>query len=340
MLEAILEDSGVDAVICIYCSYTLPKYEAYDCTPHITEIAGKYPDKPIACWSYGIDIAGFTKAIEKDGTAMVFPSLASASSTFAKLIEYRENRDRLSAPATIPVDAIDEAVVAAVLDEAVPDANGYLFAGALEALSACGLDVAPWRLAKNEIELLKAADALAYPLCLKVVSDDIVHKSDSGGIRLDIVNRQGLVDEYRAMLTDVAHFYPTASIQAVLVQVMSSKGSEVMIGAKRDPVFGPCMVLGTGGIFTEIIGDYAFRLAPVTAAEAGTMIDELRLAPLLKGARGGTPCHLPSIVEALVKVSQLMKIRPEIVELDINPLIVDHRGAVVVDARIFLGGTA
>ena len=340
MLEAILEDEGVDAVICIYCSYTLPKYEAYDCTAHIAEFAGKYPDKPIACWSYGIDIAGFTRAIEKGGTTMVFPSLEAASTTFAKLVQYRENRARLSASETAPAETIDTAAVAAILEQAVPGSNGYLFAGALEVLTACDLEVAPWRLATTEEELLVAADALAYPLCLKVVSDDIVHKSDSGGIRLGIGDRQGLIDGYRALLADVTRFDARASIKGVLVQAMASRGREVMIGAKRDPVFGPCMVLGIGGIYTEILGDYAFRLAPVTVAEAEAMIDELRLAPLLKGARGETPGHLPSIVEALVKVSRLMVARPEIVELDINPMIVDHRGGVVVDARIFLGGTA
>lgn len=338
MLEAILEDEGVDAVICIYCSYTLPKYDAYDCTSHITDIAGKYLDKPIACWSYGIDIAGFTEAIEKNGTTMVFPSLEAASGTFAKLVQYRENRERLSATAIASFDTIDNAAVAAVLDRARPGENGYLFAGALEVLETCGLTVSPWRRARNEDELRKAAGELNFPLCLKVISDDIVHKSDSGGIRLGIADEQGLVDAYKALLADVARFDPTATVDGVLVQAMASKGKEVMIGAKRDPVFGPCLVLGTGGVYTEVLGDFAFRLAPVTAVEAEAMIDELRLAPLLKGVRGEAACHLPSIVDALVRVSQLVAARPDIAELDINPMIVDDRGAVVVDARIFVDG--
>ena len=336
MLEAILDDDGVDAVICIYCSYSLPKYEAYDCTAHITEFAAKYPDKSIACWSYGIDIAGFTKAIEKDGTTMVFPSLESAAGTLAKLVQYRENRDRLSARPVIPAVAFDSAAVAAVFDRARPGSDGYLFAEALEILQTCGLTVAPWGLANSEDELIKVAEDLAYPLCLKVISGDIVHKSDSGGIKLGIEDRQGLVDGYRTLLADIARLNPAASINGVVIQEMVSKGKEVMIGAKRDPVFGPCLILGTGGVYTEIFDDYSFRLAPITESEAEAMVEELRLAPLLKGVRGEAACHIPSIVGALLSVSQLMTTHQEIVELDINPLIIDERAAVVVDARIFL----
>ena len=336
MLEAILDDDGVDAVICIYCSYTLPKYEAYDCTAHITEFAAKYPDKPIACWSYGIDIAGFTKAIEKDGTTMVFPSLEMAAGTLAKLVQYRENRNRLSARPVIPAAAFDSAAVAAIFNHAMPGPDGYLFAEALETLQTCGLTVAPWGLANSEDELIKVAEDLAYPLCLKVISGDIVHKSDSGGIKLGIEDRQGLVDGYRTLLADIARLNPAASINGVVVQEMVSKGKEVMIGAKRDPVFGPCLILGTGGVYTEIFDDYSFRLAPITESEAEAMVEELRLAPLLKGVRGEAACHFPSIVEALLSVSQLVTTHQEIVELDINPLIVDERAAVAVDARIFL----
>jgi acetyltransferase len=336
ILEAILDDDGVDAVICIYCSYTLPKYEAYDCTTHIKEMAAKFPDKPIACWSYGIDIAGFTEAMEKDRTTMVFPSLEAAAGTLAKLVQYRKVRDRLSARPAAPATAIDGLAVAAVLERAMSGRNGYLFPEALDILQSCGLTLAPWRIAKSEDDLLKAVEGLAYPLCLKIISGDIVHKSDSGGIRLGIKARQELLDGYRALLADVWRYDPAASIDGVLVQEMASKGKEVMIGGKRDPVFGPCLILGSGGVYTEIFDDFSFRLAPVTESEAEEMVEELRMAPLLRGVRGEAGCHIPSIVKALVSISQLLATHREIVELDINPLIVDERSAVVVDARIFL----
>jgi acyl-CoA synthetase (NDP forming) len=163
-----------------------------------------------------------------------------------------------------------------------------------------------------------------------------VHKSDSGGIKLGIDDLQGLINAYQTLHTNILRVVPEVAIDGVLIQEMTSKGKEVMIGARRDPVFGACLILGTGGIYTEILNDYTFRLAPVTKVEALSMVEELRLAPLLKGVRGEPACHIPSIVDALVKVSELVAKHDEIAELDINPLIVDHRGAVVVDARIFL----
>ena len=267
---------------------------------------------------------------------MVFPSLEAAAGALAKLVQYRENCDRLSVRPTAPAATIDGRAVTAVLENPTPGRNGYLFTEALETLQTCGLTVAPWRLVHSEDDLIKVVEGLAYPLCLKVVSDEIVHKSDSGGIRLGIEDLQALLNNYGALLADVAQFDPAASVNGVLVQEMASKGKEVMIGAKRDPVFGHCLILGSGGVYTEIFDDYSFRLAPITESEAETMVAELRLAPFLNGVRGEAACHIPSIVEALVKVSQLVTTHREIAELDINPLIVYERTAVVVDARIFL----
>ena len=336
MLEAILADDGVDAVICIYCSYTLPKYDAFDCTPHITEISGKYPEKPVLCWSYGIDIAGFTEKIEREGTAMVFPSLEAAAGTIAKLVTYDEDRHRLSRQPSYPAADIDSTRISDILGKAGQAQDNYLFFEALEILESCHLDVANWRLANSEDDLIVQASSLAYPLCMKVVSTDIVHKSDSGGIRLGINDKRQLVEQYRSLIADVTGREPLAGIEAVLVQEMAPKGKELMIGAKRDPVFGHCLILGAGGIFTEIFDDFVFRLAPLTAEDANQMINELRFSKILKGVRGEAACHMPSIVDALLKLSQLVCAHPEIQELDINPLIANDESAVVVDARLFL----
>ncbi len=177
---------------------------------------------------------------------------------------------------------------------------------------------------------------MSYPLCLKAVSQDLVHKSDSGGIVLGIGDRDELCAAYRRLHTEVRARAPQAEVSAVLAQVMAPKGKELMIGVKRDPSFGPCLIVGAGGIYTEILGDYAFRLAPVTEAEAREMIAELAFSKILAGARGEPACHLPSIVEVLLKVSQLICGHPEIREIDLNPLIVNEQGAIVVDSRIML----
>ena len=180
------------------------------------------------------------------------------------------------------------------------------------------------------------ADDLPYPVCLKVVSADVVHKSDAGGIRLGIGGPEALIESYHGLIADVTAQAPGAEIAGVLVQAMAPKGKEVMIGARKDPVFGHCLVLGAGGVYTEVLDDHTFRLAPITEAEALEMIGELKFARILDGVRGEAPAHKPAVVKALLQVSQLVIDHPEFEELDINPLIVTHEDAVIVDARIIL----
>jgi len=333
ILERILADDGVDSVICIYCSYTLPKYDLYDSSGHIREITGRHPDKPVLCWSYGLDIEGFTKAIEADGTAMVFPSLADAADTLAKLTAYGTRRGR---PAALPAPSKDNPEVDAILDRAARTGIGHLFTEGLEVCAAYGLTPAPWRLVTAEDELAEKAGDLAYPLCLKIVSPDILHKSDSGGIKLGIGDIESLVEGYRVLTGHVLSRTPGARIDGVLVQEMAPAGKEVMVGMKRDPAFGPCIVFGTGGIYAEIMDDFAFRIAPVGEDEARAMIDETKVSQILKGARGEAPCHLPGIVDAILGLSRLAMAHPQIEEIDINPLIVTPHSAIVVDARIIL----
>jgi acyl-CoA synthetase (NDP forming) len=336
ILESILRDDGVDAVLCIYCSYTLPKYAAYDSSRHVASIAGRYPQKPVLCWSYGMDIAGFTRAIEQQGNTMVFRSLQEAAGTLAKLAQYREYRQRAARKQAIPRIDADDAEVERILRAATKAQQTYLYTEALTILRAYGVNVMTWRLVSSEAELEALANELVFPVCLKVVSTDIVHKSDSGGIRLDIQDQRQLIENFRQLYTEVRRRQPQARIAGVLVQSMAAKGKEVMIGAKRDAVFGPCLIVGAGGVYTEIYRDYAFRIAPTDAAEAYEMIAELQYSRILAGVRGEPACHLPAIVDTLLKISQLVCNHGEIREVDVNPLIVDERGAVVVDARIIL----
>jgi acetate---CoA ligase (ADP-forming) len=335
ILEQLLKDDGVDAVICIYCSYTMPKYMDVNSALYIGPLAAKYPDKPVLGWSYGMDIAGMTEEIENNGPAMVFPSLDDAGRTLAKLSAYAAWRDGPAAKPA-PIFDVDDDRVADILGRAADTGATHLFSQAFEILDAYGLPLAPWRLAADAKALDEMAGELSYPVCMKVVSDDIVHKSDSGGIVLGIDGPAALLEAHAKLLADVTRRQPGADVAGVLVQAMAGKGKEVMIGAKQDPVFGPCLIVGAGGIYTEVVADFAFRLAPIGADEAAAMIDDIDFAKILHGVRGEDPCHLPSIVDALLRVSQLVVTHPAIREIDINPIIVDAAGALVVDARIIL----
>lgn len=336
ILELVLRDPGVDAVICVYCSYTMPKYAAFDSSRHIGTLASRYPEKPILCWSYGMDIAGFSKAVERQGNAMVFRSLEEATATLAKLNAYRTFRDRSAEATRAPRLAVDDATVESVLAGARSGGRDYLFTEAFTILEACGIETAQWDVVRDEEALAGLAHRVRYPACLKVVSEQLVHKTDGGGIELDIGDERQLLEAHARLRARVRERAPEAAIEGVLVQSMAPRGKEVMIGARRDRAFGPCMVVGAGGIYTEVVKDYAFRVAPISETDAYEMIAELAFAKILSGVRGEPTCDIAAVVSALCRLAQLVCDHPVIAEIDVNPLIVTPSGAVAVDARIMI----
>jgi acetyltransferase len=203
-------------------------------------------------------------------------------------------------------------------------------------LKAYGFPVLKYRLAKTEDEALQAAHEIGYPVVLKVVSPDVVHKFDVGGVRLNIQNDMELHESYRQMLADVTRAKPDAQIVGVFVQEFIQGGKETILGLKRDPLFGPLLMFGLGGIYVEALRDVTFRMAPIRELGAQRMIRQIRGFKILEGFRGEPPSDIDAIAECLARLSQLATQIEEIVELDINPLIVLEKGcgARVVDARI------
>jgi acetyltransferase len=336
ILECLLRDDNVDAVMCIYVSFTLPTHEEYNSSMHIRVLAEKYPEKPILCWSYGLDVAGFSEEIEKDGTAMVFPSLEAAAGTLKKLNQYEIYRRNYEKEQKFVHFQVDHEKVKSILENHRKGDQKYLFKEGLEILKAYKNKVASWTVAKDKQELPKMANDINYPAVMKIISPDIIHKSDVGGIKLNIESYEELIQNHEEMLSEIRSKMPHATISGVLIQEMAPEGKEIMIGAKKDPVFGHCLILGAGGIYTEVLKDYAFRIAPLSEEDAFDMVSEIDYYKLLKGVRGEPPCHIESVVNTLLSVSQLVCDFPEIGELDINPLMVYEDDAVIVDARIVL----
>ena len=336
VMEALLQDSQVDAVLCIYCSYPLPKYAQFDSSKYISSMANKYPDKPVMCWTYGLDIEGFSRKVEAGGGVMVFQSLDDAATTLAKLADYRAmcaDAGALQPPA--PDEAATKSTEA-ILQRAISGKQRYLFTEGFEILDACHVKLAPWRLVKSEKELLSSLTSLNFPLCLKLVSPDVIHKSDEGGVKLGLRNVEDLTAAYCALSNMLPACAKNPGTSGILVQEMIARGQEVLIGMKRDPEFGPCIVFGAGGIYAETLNDFAFRIAPVDRREALAMIGETRIARILKGVRGERPLDIEGLVETLVRVSQLACSHPEIAEIDLNPLFVNETRSVAVDARFIL----
>lgn len=207
---------------------------------------------------------------------------------------------------------------------------------AKELLKNGGISVVETRLATSKEQALALAKELHFPLVLKISSPDILHKSDAGGVKLGIRNSRQLAKAYDDLLASVSQKHPAAKIEGVTVQKMARPGVEVIIGMSQDPQFGPVLMFGLGGILVEILKDVSFRIVPLARRDAREMIREIKGYPLLEGYRGQEPADIPFLEETLLKVSQLVENRPEIKELDINPLFAYKDGAVAVDARVVL----
>jgi acetyltransferase len=188
-------------------------------------------------------------------------------------------------------------------------------------------------------EAVQVATDAGYPVALKVVSSDIVHKTDVGGVRTGIGSDVELREAFAAMQASIRQNAPTARIDGFLVQPMKKGHVETIVGLHRDPSFGPLLMFGLGGVYVEALHDVLFRLAPVSDAEALDMIAGLRSSVLFKGLRGAPPADRKAIASVIRRVAQLGIDYPAIAELDINPLLIVDGGVVAVDARIRLGST-
>jgi len=220
-----------------------------------------------------------------------------------------------------------------------PGAGGVLAgAEAMRLLREFGIPLAETHPAKDAEQAVRAAETLGYPVALKIDSPDIVHKTDGGGVRLGCADARAVREGVAAMLDEVRRRAPAARIDGVLVQRMLAGGTEMIVGVKRDPLFGPAIVCGFGGIFVELLRDVAVRVPPIDHAEALAMLAELRGAALLRGTRGRPPADVAALADALVRVARLAEVRTSVRALDLNPLVVldEGRGAVAVDWLIEL----
>lgn len=199
-----------------------------------------------------------------------------------------------------------------------------------------GVKFADSRLAKNIEEALIIANSIGYPIALKVVSNEISHKTDAGGVAVGIRNDSELEESFRKIMSNVKRKSSKAKIQGILVQKMIEDGVNVLIGGKKDPQFGQVIAFGLGGVFVELMEDVAFRLAPISKKEALEMMAETKGFKILEGYRGKS-YDIDAIAALIVKVSRMLDKRKDIVELDINPVIALKKDAVAVDARIVLG---
>ncbi len=208
-----------------------------------------------------------------------------------------------------------------------------------EAKTICteyGISVTKFSLAKNEKEAAAMADQIGYPIVLKIVSPDIIHKTEAGGVLVNLKTAADVAAGYNKIIENAAKYKADAKIVGVLVQEMAPQATEVIVGALKDPQFGQTVMFGLGGIFVELLKDVNFRVAPLTAEDAKEMITGLKAYPLLTGYRKTPPADIDALVKIIVNTSKLIMDNPDIKELDLNPIMAYSKGAKTVDARIIL----
>jgi acyl-CoA synthetase (NDP forming) len=205
-----------------------------------------------------------------------------------------------------------------------------------ELLKKAGIPVVEAKLARTKKEAIAISKELGFPVVLKIGSPDVVHKSDSGGVKLGLTNATQVGEAYSQIMSSVKQAYPEARIDGVSVQTMAPPGVEVIVGMSKDAQFGPVLMFGLGGILVEVLKDVSFRIVPVTERDAREMINEIKGYPLLQGYRGQKPASIPALEQLIVKVSQFVENNPQIKELDLNPIFAYPDKAVAVDARVIL----
>jgi len=207
---------------------------------------------------------------------------------------------------------------------------------AKELLKLQGAPVSLDRLVVNEDEAVEVASELGYNVAMKIVSPDILHKSDAGGVKLKLKNEKEVRDAFNKIMKNAYEYDPAADIKGCIISRMSGEGVEVIIGTKNDDQFGPIVMFGLGGVLVEVIKDVSFRVLPVSEHWAASMIDDIKASVILDGVRGRPPCDKKAIAKLIGKVSEVIEAYPEIHEMDLNPVIVHEDGLSVVDARIIL----
>jgi acetyltransferase len=329
---AVLKDPGVDAAVALLTPQAVT--EPAETAKGLGELAGATKKPVLACFMGG---EAMTEAVGILGEHQVpnYPYPERAVQTLREMLGYHQWREE--PPDEMVAFPADLESVRRTFAQVRQERRVNLGeAEAREVLRAYGFRIPNSKLARTPEEAAACAEGIGFPVVMKISSPDILHKSDIGGVRLGIADRQQAMDMFELMMLRARRFMPRADLRGVLVQETVPGGREVILGSTRDPQFGPLVMFGLGGIYVEVLRDVSFRIAPFGRRQAGRMIEEIRAAALLRGVRGEPASDVAAIAECLLKVSQMVTDFPEMVELDINPLKVGEpgAGAVAVDARI------
>lgn len=333
-LNLVSKDPNVDAIIIILTPQAMTDVE--EIAKVVVEVDQLTRKTLFACFMGIVDVSTGVKILDENHVPhYTFPE--DAARTLAAMIQYREWTHR---PRTkVCSFKVDAPRAKSILNHSLENKSSCLSIDqAMEVLKSYEFPVLPYELSRSESEAVNVAKKIGFPVAMKIVSPEINHKSEAGGVSIDLKTKKEVRKAYEQMMNQIGREFNRVEIEGVLIQAMAQKGLDVILGMKRDPYFGPILMFGLGGIYVEVLKDVTFRLAPIRELGAKRMIESIRAYPILEGIRGQQPSDLNIIIECLERLSQLACEHPEISEIDINPLTVypEKQGAVVVDARIIL----
>ncbi|MCS7224726.1 MAG: acetate--CoA ligase [Armatimonadetes bacterium] len=331
-LEAALDDETTDGIIVLLTPQAMTDIEEIAQT---IVTAAQLRRKPIlACFMGIVDVSAGVRILETHGV----PCYAFPEDAVRSLSAMTQYRAWITRPRTaVRHFVVDSQRARDILSKTHPSRHGFIPEDdALRILECYGFPTLPWSVAHSPDEAVAGAQRIGFPVALKILSPDVVHKFDVGGVMLNVRTPEEVRQGYQTICSSVARHYRGQDFSTILVQAMARPGREVILGLKRDAQFGPILMFGLGGIYVELLRDVTFRFAPVRELGAYRMVQGIKTYKLLEGVRGQPPADIDAIVNCIERLSQLSLELEAIEELDINPLIVYEKGqgAVVADVRI------
>lgn len=336
-LTASAESQDIDGVMALYCETAT--FDVENLTPMVRETYKKHLEinKPIVYALVGGDaVSESLKSLQKDRIP-AFSDVFHAVSAMGTAYNYQKYLAKEHGKTEWA--HIDAAKIRSVIQKAQSDGRSFLLANeGAEVMKAAGVAIPESSVASSPEEAAAAAEKIGYPVVMKVVSRDILHKSDAGGVILDINNKNEAAAAYDTIVKNCKAHNPKAVIDGIEVSEMVKSGSEFIVGGRVDPAFGPVVMFGLGGIYVEVMKDVVFRALPLSRQEIQSMMGDIKAAALLKGVRGQAPKDTDAVADAILKVATILHECPEITDIEINPVVIYEKGKGLkaVDSRIMI----
>lgn len=331
-----LKHKEIDSVICLGCQTAV--LNAKGLKESVLKISEEYKGSKPIVYSYvgGEEIEDSIRYLRSKGIS-VFSDVYDAVGCLGALYFHYQNM--ITPREEIKELPMDRQTILGIVDRVKQDGRTFLLANeAQELMNAAGITIPQSKIATNLDDAVRFSEEIGYPVVMKIVSKDIIHKSDAGGVALDLENKDEVVDAYQAIMINARRYKADAKIQGVEISEMVKKGIETIIGARQDEAFGPIVMFGLGGIYVEVMKDVSFRASPIGKTQALSMVKNTKAYPLLLGVRGDEQKDIEGTLDVILRIGLILDICPSISDIEINPLVVydEGQGVKAVDVRILL----